>query len=63
MEEKRIDYRNRWQKENQDRIVVMVKKGEKARIKEHAAECGLSVNAYILALIETDLGKRTGEDE
>ena len=33
MEEKKVDYRNRWQKEHQERVVVMVGKGQKEKIK------------------------------
>ena len=62
MDEKKMDYRNRWQKENQDRIVVMVGKGQKEKIKERAAETGAgSVNAYIIKLIEADMGKLSKE--
>ena len=56
MDEKREDYRNRWQKENQERIIVMVVKGQKGRIKAHAQEQGMSLNAYIVGLIEKDMG-------
>lgn len=57
MDEKREDYRNRWQKENQERIIVMVAKGRKDKIKAHAQEQGMSLNAYIVSLIEADMGK------
>lgn len=58
MEEKKEDYRNIWQKNNQDRIVVMVGKGQKEKIKKRAAQTGAgSLNAYIVSLIESDMGK------
>ena len=62
MEEKKIDYRNRWQKENQERVIVMVGKGQKDKIKNRAKETGAgSLNAYIIALIEADMGKLSEE--
>ena len=64
MDEKKIDYRNRWQKENQERIVVMVGKGGKDKIRNRVAELGAaSVNAYIVSLIEADMGKLSAEPE
>lgn len=56
MDEKKEDYRNRWQKENQERIIVMVGKGQKDKIKAHAQSKGMSLNAYIVSLIEQDGG-------
>ncbi len=62
MSEKREDYRNRWQKENQERIIVMVGKGQKDKIKAHAQEQGMSLNAYIVSLIERDMGPLEREE-
>lgn len=56
MDEKKEDYRNRWQKENQERLIVMVSKGKKEKIKAHAAEKGMSLNAYVVSLIDSDMG-------
>ena len=58
MEEKRIDRRNRWQAEHQERIVIMTSKTEqptKAQIKAAAAAAGQSVNSWILDLIRKEL--------
>lgn len=55
LEDKKEDYRNRWQKENQERIIVMVGRGRKDKIKAHAKSKGMSLNAYIVALIEKDM--------
>ena len=55
MDNKKEDYRNRWQKENQERIIVMVGKGRKDKIKAHAQSKGMSLNAYIVGLIEKDM--------
>lgn len=57
MDEKKEDYRNRWQKENQERIIVMVPRGKKDNIKDQAESRGMSVNAYIVSLIEKDMEK------
>lgn len=58
MEEKKVDWRNRWQSENQDRIVIMTSKTErptKADIKAAAAASGQSVNAWVIDLIRKEL--------
>jgi len=64
MDEKKIDYRNKWQKQNQERIVVMVDKGQKEKIKERAAKSGAgSLNAYIVSLIEADMNCKLREEK
>ena len=58
MEDKKQDRRNIWQKENQERIVVMTSKTEpptKAQIKAAAAASGQSVNAWIIEAIRGKL--------
>ena len=47
MDEKKIDYRNRWQKENQERVIVMVGKGQKEKIKNRARESGEIGRAHV----------------
>lgn len=55
--------KNRYNAKAYDRIALVVKKGKKERIKEKADEMGISINAYINALIEADLlRKQTGKD-
>lgn len=52
------DRRNIWQKENQDRIIVMTSKTEpptKAQIKAAATAAGQSMNAWILDAIREKL--------
>ena len=45
-----------------DRIEIKVKKGQKAVIQAHAQGKGLSLNAYIVSLIEQDMHEqKTGE--
>lgn len=53
-----MDYRNQWEKDNKDRIIVMVNKGDKEKYKARAKEVGAkSLNAYIVSLIEEDIKK------
>ena len=54
MEEKKIDRRNAWQKENKERVIVMTRKNEpptKDQIKAAAAAAGQSVNQWVLEAI------------
>lgn len=55
---------NRRHQEKLDRVIFYLKKGGRDKIKARAAEIGApSVNAYIVSLIEADMGKLTEEDE
>ena len=48
------NYKNTWQKENADRVNLVMQKGKKAEIKEHAEAQGESVNGFInRAIAET----------
>lgn len=47
-------------KERYDRIQLVVPKGQREIIKDRAAALGLSVNAYILGLVASDLAGGTG---
>lgn len=47
----------KYQKKTYDRIELKVKKGEKEKIQRRASELGISVNVYILQLIQQDFGK------
>lgn len=44
--------KNKWNKENYDRIEIIVPKGEKGLIKAHAESRGESVNAFINRAID-----------
>jgi DNA-directed RNA polymerase subunit E'/Rpb7 len=58
MDNKQVDRRNKWQQENQERIVVMTSKKEsptKNEIKLAAKQAGMSVNAWILDAIRDKL--------
>ena len=41
------EYKNKWQKENVDRINLTMPKGHKERIKVHAESLNESVNSFI----------------
>ena len=47
---------NKYNKNNYERIEIVVKKGEKAKIKTYAESKGQSTNAYITGLIYKDMG-------
>lgn len=49
------DYKNKFSKENYDRITILVPKGQKDVIKEKASELNVSVNEYINSLIRKDM--------
>lgn len=53
-----------YMKNNYDRIVVQVPKGRREQIKEHAKEAGYSsLNAYIIDIINRDMGYVPEEKE
>ncbi len=45
------DYRNRWERENRARAVVIMRPSERDTLKAIAASAGQSVNAYILQAV------------
>ncbi len=42
---------------NYDKVLLRLAKGEREKIKEHAGSTGMSLNAYIVSLIEEDMKK------
>lgn len=48
----KTEYKNNWQKENVDRINLIVPKGKKDSIKAHAQARGESMNAFIQRAID-----------
>ena len=50
-----IKYRNTYNKENYDRMTVIMPKGRKDKIQDRAFELNKSVSAYINFLVEADL--------
>lgn len=51
----KTEYKNSWQSEHRDKILLLVEKGKKEKIKTHAENLGMSLNAYINALIDKDI--------
>lgn len=47
-------YNVQYKRDNYDQILLRVPKGDKERIAQTAAERGMSLNKYILSLIEND---------
>ena len=59
----KTDYKNNWQKENKDRLLLLLPKGGKEKMKARASEAGAkSLNAYIVGLIEKDMGPLETEE-
>ena len=50
----------KYEKENYDKVLLRLPKGNREKIKAHAQQKGMSLNAYIMDLIEKDM--RTEED-
>lgn len=48
-------YKNEFQKQKYDRLVINVVKGQKVTIQEFAKSQGKSLNAYIVELIKEDM--------
>ncbi len=49
--------RNKYDANHYEYATLKLPKGEKAKIKAHAESNGMSLNAYIVSLIEKDMGK------
>ena len=49
--------KNKWNEKTYDRINLVVRKGQKEQIQDYAKEKGMSLNAYINALIQADMGE------
>lgn len=52
-----VERKNAWNQENYDRITIMIKKGEKERLKEAATDSGFSVSRYVIEAINSYAGK------
>ncbi|MCH1971630.1 hypothetical protein MCI89_04615 [Muricomes sp. OA1] len=48
----KTDYKNKWQSENRERINLVVPKGYKEAVRQHADMTGESVNGYIKKAID-----------
>lgn len=51
---------NKYVKQNYDRVNVTMPKGKKDEYKAHVQSKGMSLNAYIIGLIEADIKKEQG---
>ena len=61
--DKLIAYNNDYNRDNYDRISLMVEKGKKDRIKTAATLTGESVNSFINRLIQAELDRLGIKDE
>ena len=46
----------KYESANYDKVLLRLQKGDREKIKAHAQSKGLSLNAYIVGLIERDMG-------
>ena len=53
--------KNRYSNKAYDRIGILVRKGRKERIRSYAESKGMSLNGYINALIDADMGDDSGK--
>lgn len=60
--EKRLNRQNEYNKNNYDRMSVVLKKGEKEKIELHYKSKGFSTfNEYAKSLIYSDMGEKSPE--
>lgn len=45
----------KYERENYDKVLLRLPKGEREKIKAHAESLGMSLNAYIVSLIANDM--------
>lgn len=57
------EYKNKWQQENRERINLVVPKGKKSIIQDHAFAIGMSLNAYINAAIDEKMERDNAAQE
>ena len=48
-------YKNEWQKNNAERINLVVKKGYKDKARQAADSIGMSLNGFIISAIDTKI--------
>lgn len=53
--------KNKYNAKAYDQIPIRVKSGEKEKIRAYAEKEGLSLNAYIVGLIERDMERTNGD--
>ena len=47
----RNEYKNKYLKDNYDRVLLCLDKGDKDKIKEYADSCGESVNSFLVRAV------------
>lgn len=57
------EYKNKWQRENMDRINLTMPKGRKGEIKSHAQARGESLNGFINRAIDETMERDRGRGE
>lgn len=55
----KTDYKNKWQSENRERINLVVPKGYKETVRQHADMTGESVNGYIKKAVDERMERDT----
>ena len=50
--------KNAWMAENYERVTIMIKKGEKERLKEAAKASGFSVSRYVIESVNAYAGEQ-----
>lgn len=56
------DYKNKWQKENCDRVNLTVPKGKKEILQAYAKEHGKSLNSFINEAIDEKMQRDSKND-
>ena len=51
------EYANKWTAEKKDRLSIFVDKGQKAVIRDHASQKGLSINSYVVQAINDRIAR------
>ena len=49
--------KNAWMADNYDRVSIMIKKGERERLKSAAANAGVSVSRYVIEAVNARAGE------
>ncbi len=57
------EYKNKFNTEKYDRVGLMLPKGKKQDVKEHAKKKGESMNGFIIRAIDETMQKDTEDDK
>ena len=58
----RTDYKNKWQKENVDRVNLIMPKGQKANTQDYATSRGESLSGFINRAIAETMERDQGHN-